>query len=89
VFRKEERISLTVYFVDLGLQQKVLKGQGRLGLSHTDIFNTQQSGQRLATQVFDFARTFKIETRAVILTFGYTFRSAFKENLMENKFKND
>jgi outer membrane receptor protein involved in Fe transport len=80
---------LAVYFIDLGVQQKILKGQGRLGLSFTDIFNTQQSGQRLKGQNFDFTRSFKIDTRAVMLTFGYTFRSAFKENLMDNKFKND
>ncbi len=80
---------LAVYFVDMGFQQKILKGQGRLGLSFTDIFNTQQSGQQLQTPNFIFTRTFKIDTRALMLTFGYTFRSAFRENLMENKFQND
>jgi outer membrane cobalamin receptor len=30
----------------------------------------------------------KLDTRACMFTFGYTFKSAFKEKLMENKFKN-
>lgn len=34
-------------------------------------------------------RIFKIDSRAIMLTFAYTFNSAFKENLMENKFKNE
>jgi len=82
-----ERVA--VYFVDLGFQQKIMKGQGRLGLAFTDIFNTQQNGTRIVEDNFEFSRIFKIDTRAVMLTFGYTFRSAFKETLMENKFKNE
>jgi len=66
-----------------------MKGQGRLGLAFTDIFNTQQNGTRIVEDNFEFSRIFKIDTRAVMLTFGYTFRSAFKETLMENKFKNE
>ncbi|HLP38173.1 TonB-dependent receptor domain-containing protein [Lacibacter sp.] len=82
-----ERIN--VYFADLGFQQKILKGQGRLGLTVTDIFNTQRNGQVLSDMNYTFSRITKVDTRAIMLTFGYTFRSAFKENLMENKFKND
>ena len=82
-----ERIA--VYFVDMGFQQTILKGQGRLGLAVTDIFNTQESGTITSDANFQFSRIFKIDTRAIMLTFGYTFRSTFKETLMENKFKNE
>ncbi|MBV6442640.1 MAG: TonB-dependent receptor [Haliscomenobacteraceae bacterium CHB4] len=80
---------LAVYFVDLGFQQKVWKGKGRLGLALTDIFDTQRSGLRLAAPDFDFQRSFKIDSRAALLTFTYSFRSQAKEELLENKFKND
>jgi len=82
-----ERVA--VWFVDLGFQQKVWKGKGRLGLAVTDIFNTQESGVRLSTPEFEFRRIFKIDTRAALLTFTYSFRSLAKEELLENKFKND
>lgn len=80
---------VAVYFADIGFQQKILKEQGRIGLTVTDIFNTQQSGFRTSDTNFKFSRIFKLDTRAVMLTFGYTFKSTFKENLMENKFKNE
>lgn len=80
---------ISVYFADLGIQQKIMKGQGRIGFSLTDIFNTQQSGQRISDVNYSFNRVVKVDTRAIMFTFGYTFRTAFKENLMENKFKNE
>lgn len=80
---------LAVYFVDLGFQQNVWKGKGRLGLALTDIFDTQRSGLRLSAPDFDFQRSFKIDSRAALLTFAYSFRSQAKEELLENKFKND
>lgn len=82
-----ERVA--VWFVDLGFQQKIFKGRGRLGLAVTDIFDTQESGTRLSTPEFEFIRIFKIDTRAALLTFTYSFRSLAKEELLENKFKND
>jgi outer membrane receptor protein involved in Fe transport len=81
--------SVAVYFVDLGFQQKIIKGNGRLGLTITDIFNTQKNGFITSDYNFYFSRVFKIDTRAVMLTFGYTFGTTFKEKLMENRFKND
>jgi hypothetical protein len=36
--------SIEVYYVDLGFQQTLMKGKGRLGLAITDIFDTQQYG---------------------------------------------
>jgi hypothetical protein len=80
---------IAVYFVDLGFQQKIMKGQGRLGLTVTDIFNTQKGGSKTSDSNFTFIRTSKLDTRAIMVTFGYTFRSTFRENLMENKFKNE
>jgi outer membrane receptor protein involved in Fe transport len=80
---------VAVYFADMGFQQKIMKGQGRLGLTVTDIFNTQKSGSRTSDTNFRYSRISKVDTRAVMLTFGYTFKSTFRENLMENKFKND
>jgi len=81
--------TIAVYFVDLGLQQKIMKGNGRLGLSLTDIFNTQKYGNVTSDYNFTFTRTGKLDTRAIMLTFGYTFGTSFKENMMENRFKND
>jgi outer membrane receptor protein involved in Fe transport len=81
--------SVAVYFVDVGFQQSIIKGNGRLGLTVTDIFNTQEYGFITSDYNFDFSRVFKLDTRAIMLTFGYSFGTSFKENLMENRFKND
>jgi outer membrane receptor protein involved in Fe transport len=81
--------SVEVYYVDLGFQQTIMKGKGRLGLAVTDIFNTQEYGFITYDDNFMFSRIFKLDTRALMLTFGYTFGTAFKEKLMENKFSND
>ncbi len=81
--------SVEVYYVDLGFQQTLMKGKGRLGLAITDIFDTQEYGFITSDDNFTFSRIFKLDTRALMLTFGYTFGTTFKEKLMENKFKND
>jgi len=81
--------SIAVYFVDLGYQHRMLKGKGRLGLALTDIFNTQKSGFITSDENFTFSRISKQDTRAIMLTFGYTFGTSFREKLMENKFEND
>jgi outer membrane receptor protein involved in Fe transport len=81
--------SIPVYNVDGGFQYQVMKGNGRLGIVVTDIFNTQKSGSVTSAYNFYFNRMTKLDTRAVMFTFGYTFRSTFSENLMENRFKND
>lgn len=80
---------LEVYNVDMGMQQKILKGNGRIGLTVTDIFNTQRNGLITEADNFRSERFFKIDTRAVLLTFAYTFGTSFKEKLMENKFLNE
>ncbi|MFZ6009082.1 MAG: TonB-dependent receptor domain-containing protein [Bacteroidota bacterium] len=81
--------SVAVYFVDAGYQHKIMKGKGRLGAVVTDIFNTQESGLITSDSGFVFSRIFKQDTRAVMITFGYSFRSSLKESLMENRFRND
>ena len=81
--------SVEVYYVDIGFQQTLMKGKGRLGLAITDIFDTQEYGFITSDDNFTFSRLFKLDTRALMLTFGYTFGTTFKEKLMENKFKND
>ena len=77
------------YFIDLGFQQKLGKGNARLGLTITDVFNTFKSGYLNNTQEFSNYRYGKADTRAFIITFAYLFKSAFKEKLLENKFSTD
>jgi outer membrane receptor protein involved in Fe transport len=80
---------IAVYYIDMGFQQKLFKEKGALGITFTDVFNTQKSGVTAAAPDFNYQRTFKIDTRAVILTFAYFFRSQFEEEALENKFSND
>jgi outer membrane receptor protein involved in Fe transport len=77
------------YFADLGFQQKFGKGNARMGLTVTDIFNTFKSGYINNTSAFTNYRYGKADTRAFIMTFAWSFRSAFKEKLLENKFSTD
>ncbi len=77
------------YFVDLGFQQKLGKGNARLGLTVSDIFNTFKSGYINNTDEFSNYRYGKADTRAFIITFAYVFKSIFKEKLLENKFSTD
>lgn len=81
--------TIEVYYVDLGFQQRIIKGKGRLGMAITDIFNTQRSGSNMSDYNFTLSRTVKLDTRAIMVTFGYTFGTSFKDKLMENRFKND
>jgi hypothetical protein len=79
-----------VYFVDMGFQQQLGKtGHGRLGLVFSDVFNLQTTGYVMNGSNFNFTRASKADTRAILVTFAYTFGTSFKEKLMENQFKND
>jgi Outer membrane protein beta-barrel family len=80
---------IALYNVDLGFQQKFGKGNARLGLVLVDVFNTLKSGSKNFTTDFVSNRTSKADTRAIMLTFAYTFRSAFKEKLLENQFSKE
>ncbi|WPO78820.1 TonB-dependent receptor domain-containing protein [Flavobacterium sp. KACC 22761] len=77
---------IPVYNVDMGFQQKLGKGNARLGLVVTDMFNTLESGYKNNTALFSNQRTNKSDTRALMVTFAYTFKSDFKEKLLENQF---
>jgi outer membrane receptor protein involved in Fe transport len=80
---------IEIYNVDMGFQQKLGKGNGRIGLVVTDIFNTQRNGFNLYAEQFSWYRRAKADTRAVLVTFAYTFGTSFKEKLMENKFSEE
>lgn len=80
---------IPVYNVDMGFQQKLGKGNARLGLVVTDMFNTLESGYKNNTLLFSNNRTSKSDTRALMVTFAYTFKSDFKEKLMENQFSTE
>lgn len=80
---------IPIYNVDMGFQQKLGRGNARLGLVVTDIFNTLESGYKNNTLLFKNSRTSKSDTRALMVTFAYTFRSDFKEKLLENQFSTE
>ncbi len=77
---------LANYNVDMGFQQKLGKGNCRIGLVVTDIFNTLQNGSNTYGTNFSGYRISKSDTRAVMITYALTFGTSFKEKLMENKF---
>jgi outer membrane receptor protein involved in Fe transport len=77
---------IAFYTIDMGFQQKLGNGNARLGLAITDVFNTLKSGYINTTSSFTNNRTSKADTRALMLTFAYTFKAAFKEDLLENQF---
>ncbi|WP_291286002.1 TonB-dependent receptor [Flavobacterium sp.] len=80
---------IPIYNVDMGFQQKLGKGNARLGLVVTDMFNTLESGFKNNTALFSNHRTSKSDTRALMITFAYTFKSDFKEKLLENQFSTE
>lgn len=80
---------IPIYNFDMGFQQKLGKGNARLGLVVTDIFNTLESGYKNNTLLFRNNRTSKSDTRALMITFAYTFKSDFKEKLLENQFSTE
>jgi outer membrane receptor protein involved in Fe transport len=80
---------IAVYNTDLGFQQKIGKGRGALGVVVTDIFNTQRNGFVASGTAFDYHRFFKVDTRAILVSFAWSFRTKLKEELLENKFSND
>jgi outer membrane receptor protein involved in Fe transport len=78
------------YYIDLGFQQKLGKnGNTRIGLTIVDIANTLQNGTENNTIDFSSYRYGKADTRAIMLTFGFSFKSTFKEKLMDNPFSKE
>ncbi|MFD3293515.1 TonB-dependent receptor [Aquirufa sp. KTFRIE-69F] len=80
---------MAVYNVDLGFQTKILKGKGGLGIVISDVFNMQSSGWDLSAANFALNRKMKVDTRAVFVTFAYSFANIFKESLLDNLFSNN
>jgi len=80
---------IAVYNVDLGFQTKILKGKGGLGIVISDVFNMQSSGWDLSAANFALNRKMKVDTRAVFVTFAYSFANIFKESLLDNLFSNN
>jgi outer membrane receptor protein involved in Fe transport len=78
---------IAVYNVDMGFQKKLFNNKAALALVVTDIFNIQNNGFTTKTSDFNFHRTGKVDTRAILLTITYSFRSKAKEELLENKFE--
>jgi outer membrane receptor protein involved in Fe transport len=78
--------TIAVYNVDLGFQKRLGNRNAHIGLVVTDIFNMLKSGDIQNTPSFSLRRSSKSDTRAVLLTFAWTFNSTFKEKLLENKF---
>ena len=75
--------------MDIGYQQKIFHNRIGFGIVVTDVFNTRKSGFTASSPDFDYYRNFKIDTRAVLVTFAYTFGTKVKEEMMENKFSNE
>ena len=80
---------IALYYADMGFQQKLGKGNARLGITVTDIFNTLKSGFINNTSEFKSYRYSKADTRALMITFAWSFKAAFKEKLLENKFSTE
>lgn len=80
---------IPIYNFDMGFQQKLGNGNARLGLVVTDMFNTLESGYKNNTLLFRNNRISKSDTRALMVTFAYTFKSDFKEKLLENQFSTE
>ena len=77
--------NIAIYYMDMGFQQQFGK-HTHLGIVIIDVLNSMKSGYNMNTP--DFSRKYdrKADTRAVLVTFAYTFNSAFKSKLLENKF---
>ncbi len=80
---------LAQYSTDIGMQHKLGKGNAKLGITMVDIFNTQKSGFVNNTNTFYNYRNSKADTRACMITYAYSFKTAFKEKLLENVFSKE
>jgi outer membrane receptor protein involved in Fe transport len=78
--------TFSLYNVDLGLQQKLGKSNFKLNFIIVDAFNTLKSGYNTRTSTFSVYRSQKSDTRAFMITLAYSFKSALKDKMLENKF---
>jgi hypothetical protein len=77
--------NIAIYYIDAGFQQQ-FGTNAHLGIVIIDVLNSMKSGYNMNTP--DFSRKYdrKADTRAILVTFAYTFNSAFRSKLLENKF---
>jgi len=80
---------LNQYSVDLGFQQKIGKGNARFSLTVVDVFNSLKSGYSANVSEFKNTRTSKADTRAVMIMYAHSFRTSFKEKLLNNQFSKE
>jgi len=78
--------TFSMYNVDLGLQEKIGKSNFKLNFIIVDVFNTLKSGYNTQTTNFLVYRSAKSDTRAFMITLAYSFKSALKDKMLENKF---
>jgi len=78
--------SFSMYNVDLGFQQKIGKTNFKMNFILVDAFNTLKSGYNTETSTFSIYRSQKSDTRAFMITLAYSFKSALKDKMLENKF---
>jgi len=78
--------SFSMYNVDLGFQEKIGKSNFKLNFIIVDVFNTLKSGSNNQTSDFSVYRSAKSDTRAFMITLAYSFKSALKDKMLENKF---
>ena len=78
--------SFALYNLDLGFQKKLGKTNFKLNFIIVDAFNTLKSGYNTQTSTFSIYRSQKSDTRAFMLTLAYSFKSALKDKMLENKF---
>jgi hypothetical protein len=78
--------SFSMYNLDLGFQQKIGKTNFKMNFIVVDAFNTLKSGYNTQTSTFSIYRSQKSDTRAFMITLAYSFKSALKDKMLENKF---
>ena len=78
--------TFSMYNVDLGFQKKLGNSNFKLNFIIVDAFNTLKSGYNTQTSTFSVYRSQKSDTRAFMITLAYSFKSALKDKMLENKF---
>lgn len=77
--------TIQINYIDLGWQYKFKNEKAALSVLISDIFNTQNFGYQINNAQFYFNRLGKIDTRAIFITFTYSF----KQKVNDKKIKND
>lgn len=78
------------YFIDLGLNKKILKDKGKIGLRFADAFNIREFNIKTDAQNWQQEARFKHESQILFLNFTYDFgKRAEKENKDKKPVKKD